>query len=315
MDKYRATVLVHTTGWGRHMEELEERFPDVEFVRVDPNDPVPGDLVGEILFTLTFRPSNVADLLDHGVRWVHSFGHGVDHLPLNLMDDLLVSCSRGVSAVPIAEWVLAMILTAVKDLPISWANEPPERWSWANLGSVEGQTVALIGFGSINRAVAERLQPFGAHLVATRRSGTGTDTHGVSLADTCAGAVSSADHVVVAVPVTGETHHLVDAAFLAAMKPEAHLINVSRGSVVDQEALRVALDEGQVSMASLDVSEPEPLPSGHWLYEHPKVRLSPHISWSSPDAIQQLFDMFANNLECWLRGDAPEGIVDLEAGY
>ena len=315
MGNCRATVLVHSPSWGRHMAELEERFTDVRFVHVDPDGAVPADLAGEILFAQTFRPSNVADVLDHGVRWVHSIGHGVDHLPLDLMDDMVVSCSRGVSAVPIAEWVVAMILTAVKDLPDSWADGPPERWSWANLGSLEGQTVALVGFGSINRAVSDRLLPFGANLVAVRRSGAGTDDNGVHLASTIADAVRDADHVVVAVPVTGETHHLVDAAFLTAMKPEAHLINVARGSVVDQDALRVALDEGQVGLASLDVSEPEPLPAGHWLYGHPGVRLSPHISWSSPDAIQQLFDMFADNLERWLRGDNPEGIVDLEAGY
>ncbi|MDP7599063.1 MAG: NAD(P)-dependent oxidoreductase [Acidimicrobiales bacterium] len=315
MGNCRATVLVHSPGWGRHMAELEERFTDVRFVHVDPDGAVPADLAGEILFAQTFRPSNVANVLDHGVRWVHSIGHGVDHLPLDLMDNMVVSCSRGVSAVPIAEWVVAMILTAVKDLPDSWADGPPERWSWANLGSLEGQTVALVGFGSINRAVSDRLLPFGANLVAVRRSGAGTDDNGVHLASTIADAVRDADHVVVAVPVTGETHHLVDAAFLAAMKPEAHLINVARGSVVDQDALRVALDEGQVGLASLDVSEPEPLPAGHWLYGHPGVRLSPHISWSSPAAIQQLFDMFADNLERWLRGDTPEGIVDLEAGY
>jgi len=226
----------------------------------------------------------------------------------------VVSCSRGVSAAPIAEWVVAMILTAVKDLPGSWADEPPDRWSWADLGSVEGQTIALIGFGSINRAVADRLRPFGATLVAVRRSGTGMES-GVTVAPDHAGAVSGADHVVVAVPVTAETHHLVDADFLRSMKPGAHLINVARGSVVDQEALRVALDEGHVGLASLDVAEPEPLPAGHWLYSHPRVRLSPHISWSSPDAIQQLFDMFADNLERWLQGDSPKGIVDLEAGY
>lgn len=296
------------------MEELESGFPDVSFVRVDPDDPVPADLSGDVLFAQTFRPSNVADVLERGVRWVHSIGHGVDHLPLNLMGDRLVTCSRGASATPIAEWVVAMILTAVKNLPGSWAHEPPERWSWASLGSVEGQTVALVGFGSINRAVADRLRPFGADLVAVRRSRTGTET-GVSLTDSHKEAVRNADHVVVAVPVTNETHHLVDADLLESMKPGAHLINVARGSVVDQDALRLALDESHIGLASLDVTEPEPLPADHWLYTHPRVRLSPHISWSSPDAIQQLFDMFANNLTRWLKGDSPEGIVDLEAGY
>ncbi len=309
------TVLVHSTRWGRRMEALEARFPDVGFVRVDPDEPVPAEVAGEVLFAQTFRPSNVEAVLGRGVQWVHSAGHGVDHLPLELMEGMVVTCSRGLSATPMAEWVVAMLLTAVKDLPASWVEEPPDRWNWTDLENLEGQTVALLGFGSVNRAVAERLRPFGCRLVAVRHSGDDPEVDGVVSAATPGEAVFGADHVVVGMPGTDETRGLVDQDLMAAMKPGAHLVNVARGSIVDQEALREALESGQVGLASLDVVEPEPLPEGHWLYGHPQVRLSPHVSWACPDALDQVYGTFAANLGRWLDGEPLEGVVDRTAGY
>jgi phosphoglycerate dehydrogenase-like enzyme len=123
------------------------------------------------------------------------------------------------------------------------------------------------------------------------------------------------DHVVVTAPATPATYHLLDAAAFAAMKPGAHLINIARGSLIDQEALLTALDAGTVAMASLDVVEPEPLPAGHALYAHPNVRVSPHISWSSPDTIQRTIEIFAENLKRYDAGEPLQGIIDVKEGY
>jgi phosphoglycerate dehydrogenase-like enzyme len=99
------------------------------------------------------------------------------------------------------------------------------------------------------------------------------------------------------------------------MKPGAHLVNVARGAIVDQDALRRALDAGRVAMASLDAVEPEPLPAGHWMYGHPRVRLSPHISWNMPGAAEILVDAFIDNLRRWRNGEPLDGVVDRAAGY
>ena len=108
---------------------------------------------------------------------------------------------------------------------------------------------------------------------------------------------------------------MINAERLAQMKPGAHLVNVARGSLLDQEALRGALDRGTLARASLDVCEPEPLPADHWLYSHPKVRLSAHVSWSMPDALPMLFGSFRTNLRHFLAGEPLEGLVDLDQGY
>jgi phosphoglycerate dehydrogenase-like enzyme len=127
--------------------------------------------------------------------------------------------------------------------------------------------------------------------------------------------VAETDHLVVAASATPATYHLINAQVLAAAKPRLHLINVARGSLVDQHALRQALASGQVSRASLDVVEPEPLPAGHWLYAHPAVRLSPHLSWNSPQMLERLLDGFIENLDRRLRGEPMINLVDPVAGY
>jgi phosphoglycerate dehydrogenase-like enzyme len=127
--------------------------------------------------------------------------------------------------------------------------------------------------------------------------------------------VASADHLVLAAPATPATRHLLDRDVFAAVKPGLHLINVARGALVDQAALRAALDDGRVARASLDAVVPEPLPEGHWMYDHPRVRVSPHVSWSVPGAADALLDCFIDNLRRYRAGEPLAGVVERETGY
>jgi phosphoglycerate dehydrogenase-like enzyme len=308
-------VLVHL--WGEHFPTpaIRERFPTVEFIPVPTDGLVDGDVYGEVCITQAALTGNFKEVLQRGVRWVQALGQGVDHFPFEHLGDRTLTCARGVNAVPISEWVVAMLLTVVKQLPDHWLSEPPRRWVLADLGSLEGSTVGLVGLGSINRAVAERLTPFGCRIVAVTRSGKPSPVPGVEVTTDIRDAVADADHVVIGVPLTSETEHMFDDDLFAAMKPGAHLVNVARGRLVDQDALRRTLDSGHLGMASLDVCEPEPLPGGHWLYSHPGVRLSAHVSWSDPGALDRLHAAFADNLDRWLAGEALIDVVDPVAGY
>jgi phosphoglycerate dehydrogenase-like enzyme len=127
--------------------------------------------------------------------------------------------------------------------------------------------------------------------------------------------IDGADHLVLAAPLTARTRHIVNAASLARAKPGLHIVNIARGELIDNAALREALDSGRVSAASLDVVSPEPLPAGHWLYDHSKVRLSPHISWSWPLAPDTRGRIFADNLRRFLAGQPLENVIDPERGY
>jgi phosphoglycerate dehydrogenase-like enzyme len=276
-------------------------------------------VAGAVLFTLAHGLDTLEVLLHRGVRWVHLAGTGIDKFPLDLVpDDVLLTNSRGASAVPIAEWTLAVMLAFEKRLPDSWVDAPVDdvqRFSGPPLGSLHGRTLAVVGFGSIGAAIAERALPFGMRVQGLRRRADPSPVPDVELVGSLPEVLDDADHVVIAAPHTRETHRLIDGAAFEAMKPGVHLVNIARGRIVDQDALRQALDDGTVARASLDAVDPEPLPSGHWLYHHPGVRVSPHISWSSPDAFEVMHRHFADNLRRYLGGNGLGGIVDRQARY
>ena len=297
------------------LSELSERFPSVELVPVPARGEPAVDLRGEVLLTQAWGSENLAALLSRGIRWVHAYGTGVDAFPFSLLDGRPLTCSRGASAIPISEWVLAVMLAAEKQLPETWVSEPPEHWSIAFLGGLHGRTLGLIGLGGIGCAVARRALGFGMRVLAHRRSDRASPVAGVEMVSDLDELLEESDHLVVAAPATRETRHLLDARRLARLKPGAHLVNVARGSLVDQEAVREALDAGRLARASLDVAEPEPLPAGHWLYTHPRVRLSPHVSWSGPGALDRLLDPFLENLRRYLEGEPLRGLVDVDLGY
>ncbi len=306
-------VLTHVGG--DVAERLRQTFPEVEFVEIPSDRELPPGLTGDALFTSAFGSQNLGHVLERGVRWVHTLGTGVDRFPLGAIDDQILTCSRGASAIPISEWVLAVMLAFEKRLPDSWIFDVPEHWHLSELGGLYGGIVGIVGLGGIGSAVADRALPFGMRVLGYRRTAAPAPRPDIEVVSDLHELLAGSDHVVLCAPATEETRHIIDAAAFSAMKPGVHLVNIARGSLVDQDALRDALDDGIVAMASLDTVEPEPLPDGHWMYGHPSVRLSPHISWSMPGATELLVQTFVDNVRLFLAGEPLDGVVDLEAGY
>jgi phosphoglycerate dehydrogenase-like enzyme len=298
------------------LQPVRERFPSVELQVVPEEGALPEGTEGEVLLTYTWASPNFADLVTHGVRWVHTFGTGVDVFPFEALGERSLTCSRGASAIPISEWVLAVMLAFEKQLPDTWVHEPPERWSVGlQLGGLHGRTLGLVGLGGIGTAVAARARAFGMRVLAYRRTGRPSEIDGVEVVARLEDVLAAADHLVLAAPATSATEHLLDADAFSRMKAGVHVVNIARGELVDQDALRLALADGTVACASLDVAVPEPLPAGHWLYEHPKVRLSAHTSWAGPGALDGLLEPFLENLRRYL-DDAPlEYRVDVAQRY
>ena len=297
------------------LKRVVEAVPEAELIAVPDTSDLPPAVHGEVLLTPPWDSGNLRAVLERGVRWIHTIGTGLDRFPFAAVGERLVTCSRGASGIPIAEWVLAVMLAFEKHLPDAWVTRPPERWHEAQLGGLYGRTCAVVGLGGIGTAVARRALAFDMRVRAVRRSDAPSPLAGIERVDNLAELLPSADHLVLAVPLTAETRHLIGHEALAWMKPGVHLINVARGALVDQDALRAALDDGRVARASLDVVDPEPLPDGHWLYTHPRVRLSPHISWSIPAAFDLLLDTFIANLRRYRAGQPLEGQVDRARGY
>jgi phosphoglycerate dehydrogenase-like enzyme len=297
---------------------IEAAVPSAEVVVVPNDGPLPDDLQGDVVLTSAAGSPNLGPLLERGVKWVQTLGTGVDAFPLDRVGDRVLTCSRGASAIPISEWVLATMLAFEKRLPDSWIAQKPQTWNFpagGSLGALHGRTLALVGLGGIGSAVAERALPFGMQVRALRRSNAPSPVSGVAVVTSLPELLNAADHVVVTAPATPETRNLVDSAAFSMMKPGVHLVNIARGSLIDQDALRDALESDIVAMASLDTVTPEPLPEGHWMYTHAKVRLSPHISWSMPEALDALLEVFIENLGRYERGEPLLGLVDVGAGY
>jgi phosphoglycerate dehydrogenase-like enzyme len=307
--------VLHHVG-AASLDRLRPAFPTVEFVPVPPDQPFDPSVSGEVLLTTAIGGPHLDDVLASGVRWVHTIGTGVDRFPLaSIAPGQQLTCSRGASAIPISEWVLAVMLAFEKQLPDMWLQAAPDSWFRASLGGLHRRRLAVLGLGSIGVEVARRALAFGMEVRGLRRSVRPAELDAIEVVADARAAVEGAHHVVIAAPGTAETRHLVDAGLLAAMQPGVHIVNIARGSLVDQDALRAALDAGHVARASLDVADPEPLPAGHWMYEHPGIRLSPHISWSMPESDDLLYETFRANLTRWLAGEPLDGVVDVEAGY
>jgi phosphoglycerate dehydrogenase-like enzyme len=307
-------VLVHLGD--SFAEQIAAACPEVETVVVPTADPIDPGLRADALLTLPWGTPNLADVLaSAGVAWVHTVGTGVDRFPLAVVGDRLLTCSRGASAIPIAEWVLAQMLAFEKELPAVWLREFPTSWNFRpTMGGLYGKTLALVGIGGIGRAVAERALPFGMRVRALRRRPAPSPIPGVEIATSLEDLVATADHLVLVAPATDDTRGLIGDAALGAVKPGVHLVNVARGSLIDENALRAAVDDERVALASLDAVEPEPLPEGHWMYEHPRVHVSAHVSWNGPGGEDVLVGKFIENRRR-LRGEPLEGVVDVAAGY
>jgi phosphoglycerate dehydrogenase-like enzyme len=248
------------------------------------------------------------------LKWIQAVSAGIDEYPPWIFDVKLVTCGRGTNSAPISEFVLAALLANVKRLPEIWISEAAA-WKITELGTLAGQTLGLVGYGSIGQAIAARALPFGMEIVATARTkNSGSGENGVRFAP-LDDVLAASDHLVIAMPLTAATAGLIGRAAFARVKRGVHLVNISRGRIIDHDALLEALDSGRVGAATLDVTEPEPLPAGHPLYTHPRAKISPHLSWSDGLRGRSSAAFFAANLRRFIAGETLEGLVNPQAGY
>ena len=287
-------------------ERLAALHPQAQVIGVPVG--VPSDLPPQANILL-LRPINVRGYTapdtpppgwPYGAQWVHLVSSGIDFYPQWLFNGPPVTTSRGSAADNLAEFALAAIFAASKHLPDIWVKDA--QWSFTPLRPLKGTTLGILGFGAIGESLAQKALALGINVVALRQSLEPFGVEGVQAAKDIHDLFARADHLVLAAPLTEATRHIVNRDVLGGAKPGLHLINIARGGLVDQEALVEALDNGQVGLASLDVTEPEPLPDGHALYTHPRVRLSPHTSAISTNSRNEIADTFLANLERYVDG-------------
>jgi phosphoglycerate dehydrogenase-like enzyme len=209
--------------------------------------------------------------------WVCSISSGIDWFIEAVPPGVLVTGGQGLRSRACAEWVVAVTLQLVRGLDTFARQQRAREWQPSCFGTLHGATVLLLGHGAIGRAVEERLRPFGCEFLRVARRAR----PGVHTSEDLPDLIGEADVIVVAVPLTDSTQRLIDQKFLAAMRRGALLVNVARGPIVDTEALDEALRDGHIQ-AAIDVTDPEPLPSGHRLFSAPGLIITPHISGVIP---------------------------------
>ena len=211
------------------------------------------------------------------LRVVQALTAGIDRYLPYLPPGVTLCNARGAHDASTAEWVVAAILAAVRDLPYFTLEQAAQRWSYRFTDSLASKTVLIVGYGSIGQAVERRLAGFEVEVSRVARRAR----DGVAPVSDLPALLPAADVVVILAPVTGETIGMVDAGFLARMKDGALLVNAARGSLVVTDALVAELRQGRLR-AAVDVTDPEPLSPGHPLWEAPGLLITPHVAASTP---------------------------------
>ncbi|WP_260582378.1 D-2-hydroxyacid dehydrogenase [Sphingopyxis sp. PET50] len=250
------------------------------------------------------------------MKWLNSIYAGVDGIPLDLLArrGTMLTNGVGINAITIAEYVVMGMLTVAKGYREVVRAQERREWLHDSPGKVElfGSKALLLGYGAIGKLVEERLKAFAVDVTVVRRTpGPNTLTP-----DQWRARLGDYDWVILAVPATPETDGMIGAAELAAMKPTATLINIARGSVVDQAALVTALDAKQIAAAFLDVTSPEPLPADDILWTLDNAHITMHLSGRAQDKMfVRAAERFLENLDRWHKGEPVEPRVDLTLGY
>ena len=251
-----------------------------------------------------------------GLRWLNSSYVGVDWMPLDELAQrgVQITNGAGLTTAQVAEYAVLGMLSMAKNYPAVVRAQDWHEWLPMAPGvrDLAGSRALILGYGKIGQAIARILRGLDVEVVPVSRSGA----EGSLTPDQWRAELNTFDWVILSLPGTPETHGLIGAAELAAMKPEAMLVNFARADVVDQAALTSALREKRIAGAVLDLAYPEPLPPEHELWSLDNVQITMHISGRpTPQSQQRAARRFLGNCERFRMGEALEGRIDLARGY
>jgi phosphoglycerate dehydrogenase-like enzyme len=309
-------------------QDVAARFnaaiPDVEIVGVSTVKEAVSAVRGAQVL-IGFCDQAVFDAADQ-LHWVQVFWAGVEDcvgLPSMQAGDILLTNGQRLSSPAIAEYTIGVMFSLMRNLGDYYAAQIDHKWapvyggSQQSMGELSGRTMLVVGLGGIGTQVAQRANALGMRVLATRGSRReGPDfIEYVGLSDEVLTLAQKADVVVNATPLTPQTRGMFDAAFFEAMKPGAYFISVGRGQSTVSNDLVAALKEGKIAGAALDVTDPEPLPADHELWSAPRIIITPHISAQSPETMQRVGALVAENLRRYVAGQPLLSVVNVKRGY
>jgi phosphoglycerate dehydrogenase-like enzyme len=306
-------------------EAIRKRWPEMRVLHLPNYDGLPQELPDTDIFVgYSLRAEQLTAA--RKLKWIHSTAAGVAQLMYPELRDsgIVVTNPSGIFSVPMAEHTTGLLLALARNFPDSVRQQDLAHWSqqelWdkpQHLIELNGQVLLIVGFGSIGREVAKRARAFDMRVWGVTRSGKGDLAHAEKIlaVEDLHDALPEADFVLIAAPETAETRHLIGAEQIAKMKRGARLINVGRGSLLDEAALVQALKSGVLGGAALDVTRVEPLPAESSLWKTPNLMITPHTSGVSDRLWHRQTAILMELLERWFDGRELFNLVDFARGY
>jgi phosphoglycerate dehydrogenase-like enzyme len=271
---------------------------------------LPRELGDAEFLVLTSRDRRTLELLGgmSSLRVIQTISAGVDWILPSVPAGVTLCSARGTRDAAVAEWVLAAILASQRMLPDLRDRQRQHEWAWRRADELAGGTVLILGYGAIGGAVEARLEPFGVRVIRVARRAR----EGVHAVDELGSLLPLADIVVVLLPLTAATTGLLGAGLLAQLRSGALLVNAARGPIVDTDALLAQLGDGRLR-AALDVTDPEPLPVDHPLWDAPGTLITPHYAGDTLAADRRAFALAGDQVRRYVRGEPLLNVV--EHGY
>ncbi|WZL75047.1 phosphoglycerate dehydrogenase [Clostridiaceae bacterium 35-E11] len=267
-----------------------------------------------------YNPFSTLDItqMKH-LKWIQLSSIGIDQAPLDYIKTkgILLTNNKGGYSIPMGEWIVMKVLEMYKNSRKLYAQQQNKQWKMdKSLLELYGKTLGFIGTGSIAIEAAKRLQGFGVKTL-----GLNTLGKQVKYFDACypmgsmKEMLKKCDVVILTIPYTAKTHHLINKDTMNAMKDQVYLVNVSRGSIIDEKALISYLKQGKIRGAALDVFEEEPLSQDSPLWNLEHVIVTPHNSWISEMGNVRRFEMIYENLSRYIKGEVLKNRIEVEKGY
>ncbi|QYY43358.1 D-2-hydroxyacid dehydrogenase [Aneurinibacillus thermoaerophilus] len=306
----------------RHQEKLKSMFPHHNFfffasIKEAEQEVKNTDVL--VTYGEDVTPDNICEM--RSLKWIQVLSAGMDLMPLSVIGQrgILVTNARGIHKIPMAEYTFGVMLQVARRTNELYKNQRDNNWDRSiRVEELYGKTLGILGVGAIGEEIARRAQVFGMKVIGVTKSGT--PKHACDEMYTqkeLDKVLPRCDYIVVIVPLTEETRHLIGKEELEMMKESAVLINIARGAVIDEEALSAHLRAGKLKMAVLDVFSEEPLPEASLFWQLENCLVTPHISGRSPLYMERALEIFHHNLAAYDKKAKEEmiNVVDCRRGY
>lgn len=306
-------------------DAIRRRYPGMKVVHLPTYEGLDEEIKdADILCGFALRPAQFASA--RRLKWIHCLAAGVNQLMRDdtRRSDVLITNSRHVHAVTMAEHTLGLILALARRFPSALRYQLQKHWAQQEVWDqqphpleINGRTLAIVGYGAIGQELAQRARACGMRIVGVKREPSRGTEHADRVVgpDELAAALAEADFVVLAVPQTRETEHFFGPEQFAAMRKTAYFINIGRGALVDAKALVAALEERSIAGAAIDVAEVEPLAPDSPLWEAPNLLITPHLAGVSERLWHRHAALLLENLDRYFAGRELLNLVDKERGY